>query len=1016
MAAVAFDTTYIMEQLTAAVWNLRTEIAIFVAAFCAHALLFGRHKLFSKKAKTKKTTSTGSAPNDTCAQNQHAKALAQSVEDLCKVSRSNTKDVAGRLRHMLKGAGPADIEPALLGLLQNAGRTPPVELLGTIRLILKEHSLPLNPEIGEMLLRGYYAGHKMEQFDDVLSALESAAAAKGEDLDLGPGLQALKGRLRRGDFEGALKRLQGLRRMWEDASNSPSAAPKALLQWLASLAIQKDSLPRYFTALKELGLFSEAFNLVLTECVQSKDRSALRKAEAFGRAEKVPFTDATYGFLLKGAADEKAALHLFAEAVQSSNITKDVLVAAGEIATELNSEALANCILEHLPESPLVEVIGKLFQVYKGVGGLDKALDIYLQHFALLDLSSDPTSEFIIADACVSSGRIDVLRKMLSTTNEATKRVALIKQFGSEKRLDDAFVIFRNIPEKAACLYNAIIDACIDGGGRPETVQEVMAEATQAGVADTVTYNTIIKAHLLTGKICAAHEAVELMKTAGLQPNCVTFNELLDACVKSNNIKEVWAIIDEMKGCGVKPNHITCSILLKTIQSHSAGSNVERILDVLDSMAEEMDEVLLSSVVEACIRVGRVDLLVPYLKRQSSSKKIQVRGPHTYGSIIRAYGFVGDVAGAWETWREMRTRHIVPTAVTLGCMVEAVVTNGGPEAGYDFIQECHKDEHCKPLVNAVIYCSVLKGFSHQKKFDRLWTVYEEMLTQKQVVFSIVTFNTLVDACARCGEMNRIPGMLQNMVSQGIEPNLITYSAILKGYCQEHRLDEAFELMEGMVQTTKYKPDEIMYNTLLDGCARQGLYDRGMKLLGEMEKSGVRPSNFTLSVLVKMASRAKLLDKAFEVCERISTKYRFKLNVPVYSNLIQACIADKDLKRAFEVLERLIKERLRPDVRTYSLLLRGTVQFGQATEAAGLLRAAAGLRGVHPRLMGVDAKLLQPQGGLPPALISEVLEGISGTPCRDERLAVALLKDLRSKPNVKLDPKMQFRLTTQAMKK
>merc|ERR1719162_601401 len=121
-----------------------------------------------------------------------------------------------------------------------------------------------------------------------------------------------------------------------------------------------------------------------------------------------------------------------------------------------------------------------------------------------------------------------------------------------------------------------------------------------------------------------------------------------------------------------------------------------------------MDEALLSLAVDVCIRSGKVTLLMPHLKRQCSMRKLQGRGAHTYGSIIRAYGFVNDVAGAWETWREMRKRHIVPTAVTLGCMVEAVVSNGDPEAGYELIQDMLNDTQCCPLVNAAIYCSVLK--------------------------------------------------------------------------------------------------------------------------------------------------------------------------------------------------------------------------------------------------------------------------------------------------------------------
>merc|ERR1719498_1854566 len=139
-----------------------------------------------------------------------------------------------------------------------------------------------------------------------------------------------------------------------------------------------------------------------------------------------------------------------------------------------------------------------------------------------------------------------------------------------------------------------------------------------------------------------------------------------------------------------------------------------------------------------------------------------------------------------------------------------------------------------------------------------------------------------------------------MVSQGIEPNLITYSAILKGYCQENRLDDAFEVMKQMVSSTSFKPDEIMYNSLLDGSARQGLYQRAMPLLADMEAAGVKPSNFTLSVLVKLCSRSKRLDRAFEVVAEISSKYKFKTNVHVYNNLIQACIQAKDLRRALGV--------------------------------------------------------------------------------------------------------------------
>merc|ERR1719231_1720270 len=103
-----------------------------------------------------------------------------------------------------------------------------------------------------------------------------------------------------------------------------------------------------------------------------------------------------------------------------------------------------------------------------------------------------------------------------------------------------------------------------------------------------------------------------------------------------------------------------------------------------------------------------------------------------------------------------------------------------------------------------------------------------------------------------------------MKAQDLKMGIVTYSAILKGYCQKNLLDEALELFNDML-TSGIEPDEIVFNTLLDGCARQGLYERGMKLFQRMKDSGVKPSNYTLSVLVKLANRGKKLDRAFQIC-------------------------------------------------------------------------------------------------------------------------------------------------------
>eukprot|EP00442_Polarella_glacialis_P000349 CAMPEP_0115151574 /NCGR_PEP_ID=MMETSP0227-20121206/65673_1 /TAXON_ID=89957 /ORGANISM="Polarella glacialis, Strain CCMP 1383" /LENGTH=895 /DNA_ID=CAMNT_0002562071 /DNA_START=158 /DNA_END=2845 /DNA_ORIENTATION=- len=621
----------------------------------------------------------------------------------------------------------------------------------------------------------------------------------------------------------------------------------------------------------------------------------------------------------------------------------------------------------------------------------------------------------IVAEAALRLNRDDVLKLLLRDCEDA-RRVGLLKSFGVAGRIEDVRRLFKACAEKSACIHNALLDATVSSGGSASAIGKVMDEATNSGVADVVTYNTMIKGHLQSGDFKGALKVLAAMRTSGLKPNHVTFNELIDASLATSP-DTAWAFMDEMKACGLKPNKVTCSILLKSLHSHTRTPIVERVMAQLSHNEEGMDEVLLSSVCEACIRTNRGDLLGPHLRRQKSGKAVQVQGAHTFGSLIRAHGFVNDLEGVWSCWRDMNKRHILPTSITLGCTVEALVKNDDIEAGYELIREVSTNPQTKPLVNAVIYGSVLKGFCHQKRFDRVWVVYDEMLAEK-MQFSIVTFNSLIDACARSGDMHRVQPLLEDMSRQGITPNVITYSTVLKGYCSANRLDEAFQLFEEMKTNTTLSPDEVTYNTLLDGCARHGLFDRGMAVLDEMRRVKVPPSNFTLSVLVKLATRAKLTHKAFELVEEISKEFRLRPNVHVYNNLIQACtVASGDQKqRGLQVLQTMLEDKVSPDHRSYALLLRAAVASGNAQDAAQLVRSAAGLRGGHPRTAA--SGLAQLRGGasaLQRDLLTEVLEFLCG-PRGDSEMAHQLVWELSRLPGVQLDPKLRHRVASETLRR
>merc|ERR1719378_1728314 len=114
---------------------------------------------------------------------------------------------------------------------------------------------------------------------------------------------------------------------------------------------------------------------------------------------------------------------------------------------------------------------------------------------------------------------------------------------------------------------------------------------------------------------------------------------------------------------------------------------------------------------------------------------------------------------------------------------------------------------------------------------------------------------MIDANARTGRMDRCDELFQQMQAVGVQPDIITFSTLVKGYCMDGDIDKGFAVLKDMTSRGKHEPDEILYNSLLDGCAKQHRVDDALGLIESMAKNNVRPSNFTLSILVKLLGGA-----------------------------------------------------------------------------------------------------------------------------------------------------------------
>lgn len=532
---------------------------------------------------------------------------------------------------------------------------------------------------------------------------------------------------------------------------------------------------------------------------------------------------------------------------------------------------------------------------------------------------------------------------------DTNRQARIISSFGKEGNLEAAVSAFQKWKDSGAAptviVYNCMLDACIECKALPRALK-IFEEMKEKSLADVVSYNTIMKGHLMTHDTGSAEQVFMQMHQAGLTASRVTYHALLNALVNRGDRTGAWRIVTEMKSQGMGATSITCSILLKSITGRSHGAELSTILSLLEESDIQMDEVLFGGFADACIRCGNLKLLwKQYQQLFKTGHPVQVSGP-TYGNMIKAFGQVQDIQCVQQLWKHMCSQHVKLTAVTLGCMVEALVSNNCVSEAWKIVNDAWSNEEQRELLNTVVYSTIVKGFTMSRQHDQVIAVFKEM-KERGIACNTVTYNTMLNGLARCGMMHEVPELLKGMRDSDppVQPDIITYSTIVKGYCIAGDVDRAFGLLDEMKKLGNVKPDEVLYNSLLDGCAKQSRVEEALKLLEEMKQQGVVPSNYTLSILCKLLGRGRRLEQAFQIVKTFTEEYGFKANIQVYTCLMQACIHNRQCQRALSLHDQVVKDGVCvPDAKTYTVLLRGCLQAGLVDKALAVTRCAYHLPG------------------------------------------------------------------------
>jgi pentatricopeptide repeat protein len=141
------------------------------------------------------------------------------------------------------------------------------------------------------------------------------------------------------------------------------------------------------------------------------------------------------------------------------------------------------------------------------------------------------------------------------------------------------------------------------------------------------------------------------------------------------------------------------------------------------------------------------------------------------------------------------------------------------------------------------------------------------------------------------------------------------------------MENVYKLYDFLKRRKDFTLDEVVYNSILDGCAKTHSLEQAKKIFNDMKELGIKGSNVTYSIMIKLYTNLNLYDQAFEVLQEMKNN-NVKPGLIVYTCLIQAAVKCNEFDRAINLFEMMKKDNLQRDQVIYNIIINSCMYHYQ----------------------------------------------------------------------------------------
>lgn len=279
-----------------------------------------------------------------------------------------------------------------------------------------------------------------------------------------------------------------------------------------------------------------------------------------------------------------------------------------------------------------------------------------------------------------------------------------------------------------------------------------------------------------------------------------------------------------------------------------------------------------------------------------------------------------------------------------------------------------------PAPNIVTFNIILKGLildmcklemEERKKFyapAKVEFILKEILG-RNLKPNDITLNTVIDMMVESCSFTQAWKYYEEMEKEySIEPDIFTYSTLLKSiknYEPEfENVEKAFEILRivRLSKTKGIKPDEILYNCILETCVKYNKMEQAEVVFNDMKEALVTPSKITYAIMIKGFGNQANLEKCFILFYEMK-QFNLEPNEIIYGCILNACVKANNIYKACELFNEIKNySNISMNIYLYTTLIKGYTRCKNFEKAFELYNQMLEDQNVKPNIIVYNAIL------------------------------------------------------------